>query len=266
MATSRFPTGAVILGLAVLGAAVCGSQRVYVLETLPPEAKIKVDGCADDWRGSLAMIESGDASLGVVNDGQDLFLCFVAEGSLLRTQIVTSGLTVWLDPRGGTKKALGMRYPGLDIETWQPRRPDEGDTETPAEDPSTVRVSGLEIIRGKDSRFQNIDTLNALGIEVGVALADGAVVYELKVPLLPSAIHSLAVGAPPGQLIGLGIDSTDPKGRKVVRRPLGGLPPMGGGNGWERGGGPGGYDMTPEAPKGVKFWGLVRLSEAGRDR
>ena len=28
----------------------------------------------------------------------------------------------------------------------------------------------------------------------------------------------------------------------------------------------GGYDMTPEAPKAVKFWGLVRLSGAGRDR
>lgn len=41
---------------------------------------------------------------------------------------------------------------------------------------------------------------------------------------------------------------------------------MGGGTGWDRGGGPGGYDMTPEAPKAVKFWGLVRLSGAGRDR
>lgn len=64
--------GIILLSLAVLGLPGCRSQRLYMLENLPPLAQIVVDGRAEDWRGSLSMIEGGDASLGVANDEQNL--------------------------------------------------------------------------------------------------------------------------------------------------------------------------------------------------
>ncbi len=251
MKNARRWAGLLLLALAVAGLPGCHSPRLYVLENLAPEADISVDGRADDWRGALSMIEGSSASLGVSNDEEDLFVCLVTLSSLLEARIMYSGLTVWFDPHGGNKRVLGIRYPG------QVRDGGTGDRASPTGS-SAGNSPGLEIIRRGSSDLQPLETARLLGIEARLARTSGILVYELKVPLLPSLAHPLAVGAPPGQLIGVGIDTTDPDRGRAILRPLGGLPPMGGGGGWAKGG----YDMTPKAPKGLKIWGLVQLRSA----
>jgi len=249
-----------LLSFFLLGLPACRSYEFYTIENLPPESRIIVDGRIEDWRGSLSMIEGGDASLGVSNDKENLYVCLVAESSLLQAQIMATGVTVWFDPHGGTKKILGIRYLGRAIEEARLRQAGETDRNPSPGDPFGNEPSGLEIIRSGKSDFRDMETVNALGIEAKFVPTAALVAYELKIPLLPTEAHPLAVGAPPGQLIGLGIDTSDPHGRKTVRRPLGGMPPMGGGSGWERGGVLGGYDLTPDIPGRLKIWGRVRLS------
>jgi hypothetical protein len=98
-----------ILMLAGMLAAGASGGQVYLISSLGPPHVIVVDGSADDWTGALSYVAKDQLFVGFVNDREDLFICLTKETGEKLPGAAMAGLTVWLDPRGGSKKTLGVR-------------------------------------------------------------------------------------------------------------------------------------------------------------
>lgn len=58
------------------------------------------------------------------------------------------------------------------------------------------------------------------GIEIAVAPSRGLLVYELRIPLLQTESHLVAVGAQPGRTIGIGFETPNPTAARCPDRRL----------------------------------------------
>jgi hypothetical protein len=267
-------SGALLL---VLGLAGCSSARVYSTDSRPRLKEIRVDGKTDDWLGSLSIIEDGNASVGFLNDRENLYICLLLEEELLEAQAMRQGLTVWFDPKGGKEKWLGIRYPLGRTLGEKSERPQGEPGLPPSEGFPEEAMSALEILRSPKGEPQKMEIADVRGIEITAVPSRGLFVYELKIPLSQTESNLIALEAQPGQTVGIGfeipkLDRGQMPGRPSEgmpggggRPPMGGVPGAGGGGrpGGMRGGGPGG-GMMEQMPEGLKIWALVRLS-SGRD-
>lgn len=278
MRMSRETAVALFVWLLVSGLSGCSSYTTYATNSLPALQQIKIDGKTEDWLGALSIIEDGSVSVGFRNDRESLYICLMVEEEFLQAQIMGQGLTLWLDPRGGTSKALGIRYP-----LGMPRgegREERGEELVPStsESPPEEALSELEIIRSEKEAPQKMEIKEARGIEIIAVPTRGLFIYELKIPLLQTESQLIAVGAQPGQTVGIGFETPKPDHGQRPGPPSGGMPgggggrpggagmpPMGGGRGAGPGGGPGG-GMMGEMPNGLRVWTLVHLSSGEIDR
>jgi hypothetical protein len=269
--------------LLVLGLTGCSSTTTYTTGSLPRVKEIAVDGKTDDWVGALSIIEDGTVSMGYRNDRENLYVCLMVEDELLQGQIMRGGLTVWFDPQGGKMKSLGIRYPvgmgtprGEKGEEPRGEKPEEPRGEPgdrpPAEGYQGAVMPALEILRSEKGEPQKIEISEAKGIEIMAVPSRGLFVYELKIPLAQTETSLIALGAQPGQTVGIGFEIPKPERGDMPGPPSGGTsggggrPPMGGvpgAGGGRPGGMPGGVPgggMMGDLPKGLKVWTLVRLS------
>jgi hypothetical protein len=271
----------------------CASSRLACPWVDHPPA---VDGDLAKWQGFLYSFDDDREFVGVKNDGTDLYLCLASDHSDLQRQILRQGLTVWIDPQGGKQKVLGIHFPlGLRDQTGQPGSAPEGPRRR-FEPEAAVRAladsgSALEILRGSGpgTRFL-LSRTPGLGIKVG--WKDEMMIYELRIPLDPDSACPFAVGARPGQTIGVGLETPklvrgEPAGTDGRRergswsddrsgdRPGGGpddptdgddrpfpsgrRPDMGSPGGSRGGGFEGGRRQTPES---LQIWARVVLAKA----
>ena len=89
----------------------CGSSPLlYTASPATPDTA--VDGQATEWPSALRPVpdESG-LSVGFRHDGADLVVAVIAGDDRQARRIAVGGLRVWVDPMGGTDRALGIRYP-----------------------------------------------------------------------------------------------------------------------------------------------------------
>ena len=259
MKKTRYLAGALLSLFLILALAGCSPITTYMMDSLPPELKIIIDGKTDDWRGALAILEDGNTSIGFSNDQEYLYVCLIAEDELMRHQIMTQGMTAWFDPQGGTKKAFGIKYPLGTSPGERAMRPQGEQGEVGFEDFPEEVLSELEIITSRKEASQKMPVEEATGIEIKAVSASGLLVYELKIPLLQTEEHPFAVGAQPGKKIGVGFETAKFSPGKMPGRFSGGMPPGGGGFG-PGGGRMDGFGMMPEMPKGLKIWAQVQLS------
>ncbi len=283
-------SNAVVSVLIVLAGAACNATTAYITDSPPATRQITVDGRSDDWVGALSMIKDGKAEEGFLNDQDVLYVCFTTGDESLRRQISEGGLTVWVDPKGGDTKTLGIHYP-----LGKPRRqlpaPPQGETPPqgePAQPPAAGEPSGdesssLEILRSGGGEAQKTKISDVKDLEIAASEESGLFVYELKIPLQSSPGRPLALAAAPGAKVGIGFEVP-----KSERSPGGGRPPGGmGGRGGEPGGGMGGgmgrggfggggghmghgtggrgmgrNDLDSDVLKGLKVWTYVKLSAA----
>jgi hypothetical protein len=186
----------------------CAGSRLACPWVAPPPA---VDGDLAKWQGFLYSFDDDREFVGVKNDGTDLYLCLASDHSDLQRQILRQGLTVWIDPQGGKQKVLGVHFPlGLRDRGGRPDETPEGQRRH-FEPESAVRAladsgAALEILRGTGpgTRFL-LGQAPGLGIKVG--WKDEMMIYELRIPLEPDSGCPFAVGARPGQTIGLGLET-----------------------------------------------------------
>jgi len=254
--------------LIVLGLAGCSTFSTYLIDSQRPAQPIIVDGQTEDWAGRLYIIGDGPVSLGLANDRDNLYVCLLAEDNFLRAQIMMQGLTVWFDPQGGKKETLGLKYP-----LGRPRggRPGPGPGQEP-EGPDFDRLPAqppaeVEIIRAGEKNPQKMSIAEARGIELRAVSSSGLLVYELKIPLLRSADHPIAVGVEPGRSVGVGFETGKADfGGMMGQGPRGipgggsGVPPTGGGPGR---GGRGGLGMGPGRTAGIRIWTILKLDPGG---
>lgn len=251
-------------------------------ESSPRTEAVTIDGRFDDWPGNLEPFAGKPVSVQFQNDGEFLYLRLSAGDPATRMQITRQGLTVWFDPAGGTKKHLGIRYPVVDRgqygDSQQGRgyggnRRGGGDRDRPegnpeGEQPSEPsRTERVDILGpGKDdAREMTRDHLP--GIDVALRTEQGILQYELKVPLMKSADHPMAIEAQTGKPVGFGLETPKPPQQSMNGR--GGMGGYGGGGIGGRGmGGRGGGGMGRggggqrgyEPPKPLNGWGTVSLA------
>jgi hypothetical protein len=214
-------------------------------------------------------------------------------------QLLFGGLTVWFDPKGGDRKAFGIRYPvgsplpdprsrgqrarsGAGSSGDEPVRgrgqPVDVQEGRPGPavpvDLADVVPRRLEVLGPGKDEARSLVLSHAQGLTVGLGRVEGVLVYELRVPLKKGPETPYAIGAEPGATIGIGFDS--PKMERS-RPPDGGSGggaggPGGGGFGGFGMGGPGGMgrggpgggqpDQLPESAKPWKAWTRVALARA----
>jgi hypothetical protein len=234
------------------------------------DREIQIDGKLNDWENVLMIIRDKNATVGLSNDGNFLYLClFSSQESTLRQAMMT-GFTVWFDAEGGKQKRLGIRFPvGMQRE------------DIPMRDMTTIQdtavqkklidasLKEVEIIGPAKKEVATAANFLDQGIEVDVGQIQGKFAYELKIPLLKTPDQPYAVGVQEGKPIMIGFE-TGKIDREKMREEMmkGGRPPGGGGIGGRMPGGgrgPGGVGMggpggRPEMPKPLELWVKVYLA------
>jgi hypothetical protein len=233
---------------------------------------IVVDGDNGDWSGPLVPVDEHQGLMAAAaNDEQFLYILLRTRDAAVRAQILGQGFIVWFDPGGGEKKNFGVKYPvGMGADEMPGRgrgfrRADAGAPADPAqgvappEPPNRLEVFGPE---KDDARSLVAD--KAPGLSVKVGQVEGALVYELKVPLARTDASPYAIRSKSGALIGFGLETLKKeRPKREGGGGFGGLGGSGGRGGMGRGGGMGPGGMRPggyEPPKPLKVWTTLQLA------
>jgi hypothetical protein len=271
--------------LLAAAAAVSASEAQHIQGAWSVEPP-KIDGNHAEWSGSLYVLGTSPVSIGVKNDAQWVYLAIVTSDPGMRALLARGGFTIWWDPAGGEKKALGITMPPLitgGTGVYRQRPPDDQNPtgESPQRQAERVEpIIYLEVIGpGKDERRRfEMDYAKSIGIDAAAGEPEGSLVYELRIPLATSPERPFAMESTPGRAIGLRFETgeipqTAARGGEGARPPGGGGGYGGGGYGGRGGGyggrggtGGGGYgggsrgQYTAPQTKPVKVWTVVQLA------
>ena len=251
---------AVALTCAALG---CGSQ---MLESAALDRVITVDGEAGDWQGRLQFLEDANLSYGLANDARSLYVVLVVGDRQVRRQIVMSGLYLWFDRSAEKNKRFGIRFPiGLQEDV------DDVTALLREQDPNKLSESFAEsvqemlVIGPQDRSWRRASVGTVDGIETAAKADPNKLVLEFKVPVTNDGEYGYGIGALPGDVIGLGVETPtlDLEDMREHRRSSADGP---GGDAWggdDRGGAGGGFSPggpRPPMPDPIKVWTRVRLA------
>ncbi len=271
---SRWAGLALLAGLA-LGLAACAGFSSFKLESRPLVQPIVIDGRSDDWRGNMYINAQGQYSLGFINDSKDLYVCLIVTDPYKRARILRGGLILWLDPKGGETKRLGINFPMASQTAEAGRLPEARPGEplpVPPEDEGEALPAetwtDFGIITPNSQMPLVLKPEAGQELEMKASAPIGLLVCEFKIPLQRSEKSPWAVGGQPGQTVSVGFETAKPPSPKMDRG-RGGYGGYGG-----RGGYPGGYGGRPgvgdemsrgaygpgvQIPEELRVWAQVKL-------
>jgi hypothetical protein len=266
------------LAVAVLCLLGCGDQE---LVSDWCETEVTIDGQDGEWQGVMAYMGDLGVAIGLLNDEAYLYLCLATVDSRVVRQVVGSGLTVWFDPKGGKKRAFGIKFPlGMDP-SWMGKPGENMSMPEPGasgSDPERIRLmlesSAYEmIIMGPgENESRRMPVAGSQEIEVVMGYSGGKLIYEMQVPLIRDLKHPDAVGLEngleDGRCIGLGFETAEIDRQAMRERMRAGGPPMGGGTGGRGipgGRRPGRERAGDEMSERLKLWTKVRLASIERE-
>ncbi len=272
-----------LLAAAALGAALVGLAPASAARTARLESRWRADDApAYASHGGEVPLDDGRVSVAAMNDRSTLYLTLTTRDRGLYFLMYRSGLTVWLDPKGGRRKWLGIRYP-LGVDEGGPASEASGRT-----DAAPARARVVEILEHGASDPKRFVAEEIPGFDVGLSEDDGTFVYSLKIPLGAGDDRPVSAGAGAGGRIGVGWVTASAKpgepgpgarhgglgGRGRGGFGGGGRGGFGGGGPWggegrggteggSREGGEHGDEGTSERPKPaapLKVWAEVQLA------
>ena len=241
--------------LLVLAAVVCAIAVAVAAEKLRVESAWSaeaptIDGKLVEWSSPLVTLDSTAVSLGVRNDGQFLYVALASSDQAARTMLGAAGFTVWMDSTGKEKKSFGItvppvmaggpgmrgRGPGGDQQGMPPAEPSQEAGPGSPKGPVIGTITSIEVLGpGKDDKRRlELAYARTIGLDVAARMAEGVLVYELRVPLPVSEGQPYGVKSAPGATIGLGIETAKlqppgGRGEEGGRGGMGGAPA-----GWRR--------------------------------
>ena len=265
--------------LLVLAAIVCAVAIAVAAETLRIESVWSaeaptVDGKLTEWSAPLVTLGSTPLSLGVRNDGQFVYVALASSDQTTRMMLGAAGFTVWMDPSGKNKKSFGITVPptiagGRGMrgrgpgggpppdQSGAPAQPGQEGQKDPPQGgpggpggPAIGAITSIEVLGASkdDKRRFELAYARTIGLDVAARVAEGVLVYELRVPLSVTEAQPYGVKSSPGATIGLGIETAElAQARQAVARtaaravagwvagPPGGGGGGGGGHGWRHG-------------------------------
>jgi hypothetical protein len=225
---------------------------------------------------STMYVQDQGIAVGIQNDNEYLYLSVDIGDRMKQRQVIFRGLTVWFDYKGGEEKHFGVHYPvGMDRSMLEGRRQDTD------ERPDTSMIfpekfsDDIEIVGPMEGEHHKMTIAETKGIDVKIENHEGTLVYLVKVPLMDNGQHAYGIGARPGTVVGVGIETggftQGGRGGGGQGMDEGGGSPGGGGRGGgggfgggrRRGGGGGGAPQGSSRPQiePIKFWTKVKLAE-----
>lgn len=270
-----------------------------------------IDGRLTEWDAPLVSLGSAPLSIGMRNDGQFLCVALVASDPAARMLLGQAGFTVWWDPGAKERKSFGITIPplmargpgmrgvgrfgeppdqggpppsqgqGQGGQSAPPAQGQEGQPRSGTAGPAIEAIGHIEVVGpGRDERRRlELAFARTAGLDAASRMAEGVLVYEIRVPLAASEGQPYAVRSTPGAAIGLGIETNEmprfggrgEEGGGGRSGGGGGRPPGGGGGGMMGGGGGGRGGMGGGAPGGgregmralkpIKTWTVVHLAQ-----
>ena len=200
-----------------------------------------IDGKNSEWGNSLVLLNDKETSIGILNDSDFIYIGLVTTNRNLRSQVVRRGMTFWFDVEGGKDEKFGVHYPlGFDAAPPSTEEGVDGENQ-PSMAQKDLTSDDLEIEGpGKDDHHP-MTFAEAGGIEAKYKVANGVLVYELKVPISEKSTSPFTVGAKSGTVIGVGAETSNTKNPPKSSEGIsGGGGGRGEGMGGEGGGGYGG--------------------------
>jgi hypothetical protein len=211
------------------------------------DREITIDGKNPEWAGAEAYYsEEQGIKIGFFNDERYLYVYLASWHRQDEMQILRNGLTVWFDPAGGKKQAFGIRYPlqrkmapsdlaarggafRERIPGMRGERPDSfpsaAETSREQRIPADVLIgarSVLEVIRPGEGEHESLamPDSSGIGVDAMIDVVNRTLIYELRVPLQRIEESPYAIGAKPGQKIGVGL-LVGKRERSSLERPEG---------------------------------------------
>jgi hypothetical protein len=239
-----------------------------VFKTGWKDRDLVIDGRNSDWQGALGYLNDPPVMLGFLNDDNAIYVCLATNLPAIREGMLRRGVTVWIDPKGGKRKTLGIRLApsappggpgdgprgglaeGAEERTGGPPAPPQGAFE-PDESAPPARL--MVRLPGRDE-WTPVEG-GAGGIEAAVEDSNGLVVFEMTVPLKGGLEAPVTLGAGPGAAISMSFETPKPErprgrpegpggdrtGRGGIRGGINGPP-------GDEFGGPGGFGPGMEDP------------------
>jgi uncharacterized membrane protein YgcG len=236
----------------------CSSLR---LESRWREADTPIDGKGVNWQDTLMILEDKLTSVGVLNDSVYLYVRLVTTNRDLEGQIVRQGLAFWFDRNGGEQKKFGIRFPlGFNRSAGFQRdeRRNNENMASPRRDSIMVPVNDLEILGPDEGQQHRITFAEATGIDARFQTSHDTLTYTLKVPTSSSGYLPFTIGARPGTVIGMTIETSNTRG---AGRSSEGSGEQGGRRGGGGFGGRGGY-----GGRGGSGYGGGRSGQSGQTK
>ncbi len=265
-----------ILAVSAAAALILAGCLEDKLQSVWPDREISIDGKNSEWAGREAHYDEQEAfKIGFYNDAQYLYVYLATWSRQKQMQILTNGLTVWIDRTGKKQQTLGVNYPVKRLMPDSAGAPDgmpaglreaggpgglpnapEGNRQAIAREVLAEARSEMTVIGVGGEPLASISAADGehAGIDAMIDYANRTLIYELRIPLAASDSLPFAVGAAPGATIGVGFKIGKremPSMKGSGQRPPEGMPSGGGTGGPEGGmggggmGGPGGGMGSP---------------------
>jgi hypothetical protein len=214
-----------LLALSLPAVSAAAGAKDIVFKTGWKDRDITIDGRNDDWQGALGYLGDPVVALGFLNDVSGLYVCIATNVPDLRDGMIKRGLTVWIDPKGGKKKTLGIRL----APAAAPAGPGQGPKGTPpqgaqepqpAEAPAPPQATEPGARIGASSRLmvrlpgrEDWTAVDETGSGVVAALeeSNGLAVFEMMIPLAAGPEAPVALGAAPGASIAVSFETPKPE-------------------------------------------------------
>ena len=247
-----------LFGLALLA----GCSGALELTSRWTNHELKIDGTGGEWKDATTLIAGPQVQVGIKNDKDNLYVCLITTNRMTQVQMLALGTTVWFDTEGQKNKTFGIQFPVSGL--LQGRRfPSQ---QNPEELKRLIEAAQrqFEVVGpGQGERHRMADKQDR-GIDVHLGYADGALTYELKVPLQKSSDHPYAVGADPLKPMTIGLETGEYSDamRAQMSGPSRSAGASGGGGRGGRGGGGGqsASGLGGDAPEPLKHWLVVHLT------
>ncbi len=254
----RAALAALVLSAVVAATAVGLEAATPLLKSAWRDHEVKIDGMNDEWQANTTYLKDEQLSVGLLNDGEFLYAMVSTSEPRRRMQLLTAGLTLWIDASGRKKQTFGIVVPGTGFgggmlrrrggdegQSGQSGEPGEPGQERPDPNAALERlnqpVTWFELVGpGSDDR-RRLELAAGPGIEISRGVHEGMVTYEFKIPLTRSEAHEYAIESAAGRTVAVGLETPKPEAVGRGGRGGGERGGDGGGGGGGRIGGRGGF-------------------------
>ncbi len=249
------------------------------LESRRAAQPAQIDGQDEEWsKDALYFEKSARVQLAFQNDQENLYVLLVFEEPKSLSSIEQTGITLSFNAEGKKKKEKGIHFfkKMLTPEETIAELEKEGQILTDEQKESIRAKAGALVFIAEPIKEKGQPEETEFGAPAGLrpafkAMSEGQrVVYEFRIPLAPSELQTMGIGASPGQTIAVHFEwgGMTEEMRKAMqaraRRELGGGIDRESGAGTvivpgrEGGGAPGSGAMP--IPKKYSFWVAVKLA------